>query len=187
MELHEYKEAIKSGVINTPEVFEFIHMMSERALRITALINSGYHEPAELRRILSELIGSEVDESVRLFPPFSCDFGMNISLGKNVFINAGTKMQDQGGITIGNNCMIGHNVVFATLNHGEKPSERRNLYCAPIIVEDDVWIGANATILSGVTIGAGSIVAAGAVVTKDVARMTVVGGVPAKKIRDIEI
>ena len=111
---------------------------------------------------------------------------INISLGKNVFINAGTKMQDQGGITIGNNCLIGHNVVFATLNHREKPSERRNLYCAPITVEDDVWIGANATILSGVTIGAGSIVAAGAVVTKDVARMTVVGGVPAKKIKDIE-
>ena len=186
MNISEYREEIKGGVIESPEAKELVHELSERALKLTSKLNSYYHEPEEVRRILSELTDSEIDETVRLFPPFSCDFGMNLKLGKHVFINAGTRIQDQGGVTIGNNCLIGHNVVFATINHGESPSDRATLYCAPIVVEDDVWIGSNATILAGVTIGKGSIVAAGAVVTKDVPPMTIVGGVPAKKIKDVK-
>ena len=83
--------------------------------------------------------------------------------------------------------MIGHNVVLATLNHEENPEKRGNLIPAPIKIGNDVWIGSNATILSGVTVGSGAIVAAGAVVTKDVEPNTVVGGVPAKYIRDIKL
>ena len=82
--------------------------------------------------------------------------------------------------------MIGHNVVLATLNHEEDPKKRGNLCPAPIKIADGVWIGSNATILPGVTIGEGAIIAAGAVVTKDVEAMSIVGGVPAKLIRKIK-
>ena len=185
MDLEEFRRIVQTGKIASPEAFEFTGQMSQRALKITAKINGGYHEPEEIREFLRELTGSEIDETVRLFPPFSSDFGLNIKLGKRIFINAGTKMQDQGGITIGDGCLIGHNVVFATLDHGLLPEDRRELLCAPIVVGNDVWIGSNATILKGVTIGDGAIIAAGAVVTSDVEPMTIVGGVPARKIKDI--
>ena len=185
MDLEEFREIVATGKIATPEAFEYTGKMSQRALRITAKINSGYHEPVEIRDCLSELTGTEVDETVSLFPPFSSDFGLNIKLGKKIFINAGVKMQDQGGITIGDGCLIGHNVAFATLDHGIEPDKRGELLCAPIVVGNNVWIGSNSTILKGVTIGEGAIVEAGAVVTEDVAPMTIVGGVPAKKIKDI--
>ena len=109
----------------------------------------------------------------------------NIHIGKNVFINAGCKFQDQGGIFIEYGALIGHNVVLATLNHVASPKDRGSMIPAPIRIGKNVWIGANATILPGVTIGDGAIVAAGAVVNRDVPENTVVGGVPAKVIRTI--
>jgi acetyltransferase-like isoleucine patch superfamily enzyme len=158
---------------------------SRQAQKLTCDLNYTYHDFDEIREIFSELIGENVDDEFRLFPPFFTDFGKNIHLGKNVFINAGCKFQDQGGITIGDNVLIGHNVVMATLNHNEDVKKRGNLIPAPISIGNDVWIGSNATILSGVSVGDGAIIAAGAVVTKDVKAKTVVGGVPAKHIRDI--
>ena len=185
MDLEEFRKVVATGKISTPEAFMFTGEMSQRALKILAKINNGYHEPQEICEVLSELTGTDVDESVRMFPPFSSDFGLNIRFGKRIFINAGVKMQDQGGITVGDGCLIGHNVVLATLDHGILPEERGELLCAPIVIGKDVWIGSNATILKGVTIGDGAIIAAGAVVTSDVEPMTIVGGVPAKKIKDI--
>ena len=120
-----------------------------------------------------------------LMPPFHADFGKNIYVGKLVFINAGCSFQDQGGITIGDGCLLGHNTVIATLNHDENPAKRNNLFPAPVVIGNRVWIGSNATILPGVTIGDNAIVAAGAVVTKDVPPDTVVAGVPAKILRKI--
>ena len=158
---------------------------SRQAQKLTCDLNYTYHDFDEIREIFSELIGEKVDDEFRLFPPFFTDFGKNIHLGKNVFINAGCKFQDQGGITIGDNVLIGHNVVMATLNHNEDIKKRGNLIPAPISIGNDVWIGSNATILSGVSVGDGAIIAAGAVVTKDVKAKTIVGGVPAKYIRDI--
>ena len=105
----------------------------------------------------------------------------------NVFINACCKFQDQGGITIGNGVLIGHNVTLATLNHDERPKFRQNIYPKPIKIGDNVWIGSNATILQGVTIGNGAIIGANAVVTHDVPENTIVAGVPAKIIRKIEV
>ena len=99
--------------------------------------------------------------------------------------NAACLFQDQGGIYIEDDCLIGHNVVLATLNHGFEPSDRQNLYHAPIRIEKGVWIGAHVTVLAGVTIGRNAVVAAGAVVTKDVPENMIVGGVPAKVIRSI--
>ncbi len=165
------------------EAHQFMHGVSQEALRITAEINSGYHEPEELRALFSQLIGAPVDESFGLFPPFYTDCGKNIHIGKQVFINMGCKFQDQGGIFIGDGALIGHNVVLATLNHAKSPKDRGTMIPAPIHIGKHVWIGSNATILPGVTIGDGAIVAAGAVVTKDVPENTIVGGVPATVMR----
>ena len=163
-----------------------MHGASQEALRITAELNGRYHEPEDVRATLSQLFREPVHESVGLFPPFHTDFGKNTRVGRDVFINMGCKFQDQGGITIGDRALIGHNVVIATLNHALDPRHRADLLPAPVVIGDDVWIGANATILAGVTLGDGAVVAAGAVVTKDVAARTIVGGTPARPIRTID-
>lgn len=162
-----------------------MHALSQEAIRICMEINNHYHTPEELAEIFSELIGQHVPEGFGLFPPFNCDCGKNIHLGKDVFINSGCKFQDQGGIYIGDRALIGHNVVLATLNHPLDPAKRAGLEPAPIHIEEDVWIGSQAVVLPGVRIGHGSVVAAGAVVTKDVPPLSIVGGVPAKLIKEI--
>jgi len=161
-----------------------VHFSNE-AMRITAELNGSYHPRDEVRSMMAELIGKPVDETFTLFPPIYTDFGKNISIGKNVFINSCCNFQDQGGVTIKDGVLIGHKVVFATLNHGYSQETRHCLYPAPIVVGNNVWIGSNATILPGVTIGDNAIVAAGAVVTKDVAPDTVVGGVPSRFIKTV--
>lgn len=160
-----------------------MHETSQEALRITGELNSGWKDPAEVRRLLARLIGRPVDDSVTVFPPFYSDFGRNIAIGERVFINAGCIFQDQGGITIGDDCLIGHNAVLATLNHDLAPSRRADLLPAPIVLGTNVWIGANATILPGVTVGDNAVVAAAAVVTKDVPDNAIVVGSPAKVVR----
>lgn len=187
MDLAEFLDHLNSGklVKGGSEAHQFMHGVSQEALRITAEINGSYHEPAQLRALFSELTGRPVDESFGLFPPFYTDCGKNIHIGKNVFINMGCKFQDQGGIFIGDGALIGHNVVLATLNHAASPKDRDSMIPAPIRIGKNVWVGANAVILPGVTIGDGAIVAAGAVVNRDVPENTVVGGVPAKVIRTI--
>lgn len=171
----------------TPEIGVFMNEMSDRARRITCRINGSYHSQEELRGLMGELFGRPVDETFRLFPPFYTDFGQNIHIGRNVFINAGCHFQDHGGVTLGDGTLVGHNVVFATLNHLLDPARRAEMIPAPIVVGRNVWIGSNATILQGVTIGDGAVVAAGAVVTRDVEPRTIVGGVPARMIRRIEL
>ena len=187
MDLAEFLDHLNSGklVKGGSEAHQFMHGVSQEALRITAEINGSYHEPAQLRVLFSELTGRPVDESFWLFPPFYTDCGKNIHIGKNVFINMGCKFQDQGGIFIEDGALIGHNVVLATLNHAASPKDRGSMIPAPIRIGKNVWVGANAVILPGVTIGDGAIVAAGAVVNRDVPENTVVGGVPAKVIRTI--
>ena len=158
----------------------------EEAIQITMELNQAYHSPEKRRDLMAQLIGKPVDESFTLFPPFYSDYGKNISIGKNVFINSSCHFQDQGGIEIGDGCLIGHNVVLATVNHDLDPSQSRKNHYAPIKLGQHVWIGSNATITAGVTIGDWAVVAAGAVVTKDVPPYTVVGGVPAKMIKTVE-
>ena len=187
MDLEAFLEHLNSGkpVPGGSEAHQFMHGVSQEALRLTAEINGSYHTPEELRRLFSQLISAPVDETFGLFPPFYTDCGKNIHIGSHVFINMGCKFQDQGGIFIGDGALIGHNVVLATLNHAMSPKDRGSMIPAPIHIGNHVWIGSNATILPGVTIGDGAIVAAGAVVTKDVPENTIVGGVPAKIIRHL--
>ncbi len=162
-----------------------MHELSQEAIRITMEINNAYHNHDEIVALMSELTGMEIHESFGLFPPFYTDCGKNLKIGKRVFINAGCKFQDQGGITIGDDVLVGHNCVIATLNHVLDPDRRADMIPAPVKIGDKVWIGANVTILQGVTIGEGAIVAAGAVVNKDVPARTVVGGIPAKVLKTI--
>lgn len=139
-----------------------------------------------MRELLSELTGAPIDESVTLFPPFSSDFGKNTKFGRRVFINSGCTFQDQGGIVVGDDCLIGHNVVIATLNHDVAPSRRADMHPAAVVIGRNVWIGANATILPGVTIGDNAVVAAAAVATRDVPAQSIVVGSPAKVVRSVE-
>lgn len=187
MTLNDFLAQVKERrPLGNPETQAFMNEMSDEARRITCEINGTYHSQEELRELFSRLFGKPVEPTFRVFPPFYTDFGKNITVGKNVFINAGCQFQDHGGIIIGDGTLIGHNVVFATLNHDFNPQNRAWMMPAPIVLGRNVWIGSHATILPDVTIGDGAIVAAGAVVTKDVPANTIVGGVPAKVIRKIK-
>ncbi|MDE6579116.1 MAG: sugar O-acetyltransferase [Ruminiclostridium sp.] len=148
-------------------------------------LNFQYHTPEEIREIMGRLTGRKIDGTFRLFPPFYTDFGKNIKIGKDIFINSGCHFQDQGGIDIGDGALIGHNVVLATINHDLDPAMKRANHYAPIKIGKHVWIGSNVTVLQGVEIGDWAVVAAGAVVTRDVPPLTVVGGVPAKVLKTI--
>lgn len=145
-----------------------------------------YRIPEEIVAIFSKLTGKKVDDSFRLFPPFYTDCGKNISVGKNVFINSGCRFQDQGGITIGDGCLIGHSVIITTLNHLEEPSQRQAIVPKSVTIGQNVWIGANVTILPGITIGDNAIIGAGSVVVKDISANTVAVGNPCRVRRYIK-
>ena len=165
---------------------QLVSALIQESIKICMEINTVYHSPEEIIQLMSELIGKELDSSFRLFPPFNADFGKNITIGKNVFINSGCRFQDQGGIVIGDGSLIGHNVVIATVNHVLEPHMNRKNHYAPVHIGNNVWIGSNVKVLPGVSIGDGAVIAAGAVATKDVEAYSVVGGVPAKLIKHIE-
>ena len=162
MELNKLLEHFNNGDIvgENWDVIELMRYYSREAQKITMEINTSFHEPDELTELMSELIGKPGGQNFALFPPFYTDFGKNIHIGDNVFINAGCKFQDQGGIYIGDGVLIGHGVVLATLDHDLDPVKRQQLHPAPIRIGKGVWIGANATICKGVTIGDNSVVAA---------------------------
>ncbi len=172
-------------IVAGSEVHKTMHSISQRALRLTANINNTYHSPEKLRGLMSELIDQPLDEGFGLFPPFYTDCGQNITIGQRTFINMGCSFQDWGGIAIGDDCLIGHNCTICTVNHSKDPEQRGDMTCVPVQIGNKVWVGANVTILPGVSIGDGAIIAAGAVVTKDVEPNTIVAGVPAKMIKKI--
>ena len=128
-----------------------MHGAAQDALRITAEINTGYRTPDEVRALLAELTGKPIDDSVVVFPPFYSEFGKNLTLGKNVFINIGCRFQDTGGITIGDGTLIGHGSTLTTLNHGVDPDRRADMIPAPIAIGRKVWLGAAVTVVPGVT------------------------------------
>jgi acetyltransferase-like isoleucine patch superfamily enzyme len=157
-----------------------------KATRKTAELNTLVSDdPARVRDIFSEITAQEIDPSFYLIPPFYTDFGENIRIGKNVFVNHACTFMDRGGITLEDNVLIGPKVNLITTNHPLNPAERRATISHPIHIGRNAWIGAAATVLPGVTIGENAIVAAGAVVTTDVPPNTVVAGVPAKVIRSV--
>ena len=161
-----------------------IQAVVNRTLKLNPTLN--HSADVELiRKHLSEIIGKEIDASTIIFVPFYTNFGQFITIGKNVFINHACSFLDMGGITIEDNVLIGPKVNLITENHPLNPNDRKTLICKPIVIKRNAWIGAAATILPGVTIGENAVVAAGAVVTTDVPPNTIVGGVPAKFIKNI--
>jgi acetyltransferase-like isoleucine patch superfamily enzyme len=171
--------------LNDPE-YPKLFKVIQKAIRTTAKLNNLVMDDLqEINSIFSELIGKKVDDTFFIIPPFYSDFGENINIGKNVFVNHACTFMDRGGITIEDNVLIGPKVNLITTNHPINPAERRATISQPIVIKKGAWIGVGATILPGVTIGENSIVAAGAVVSKDVADNTIVGGIPAKFIKSI--
>ena len=187
IDIEKFLKHVNSGkpIPTGTEIYDFMVKLSHEAMRITAELNSSYHTPEEIRDIFTQLTGREIDSTFSIFPPFYTDCGKNIHIGKNVFINTCCHFQDQGGIFIGDGVLIGQNVTLATLDHGFAPKDRGTTYPTPIILEKNVWLGANVTIVSGVRIGENAIIAAGAMVTKDIPANVVAGGVPAKVIKNI--
>jgi acetyltransferase-like isoleucine patch superfamily enzyme len=174
---------IESG---TPEA-RVVSDAVRRAVRLTAALNRlPYDDQTAIHRAWSELTGRPVDGTFHLIPPVWSEQGVNIRVGHKVFINQGCTLNDIGGITIGDDVMLGPNVSLISSGHPLDPSTRRSvIVAAPIVLERNVWIGAGATVLQGVTIGADAVVAAGAVVTRDVPPAVVVAGNPARILRSV--
>ena len=143
-------------------------------------------EETSVREVFEELIGKPVGDSFNLIPPFYADYGLNITVGRAVFIGYECMFTGHGAIDIADEVMIANKVNLVTAGHPVEPDKRRSyITVEPITVERNVWIGTAATVLPGVTIGADSVVAAGAVVTHDVPPATLVAGVPATVIRHL--
>ena len=176
----------ESYIESSSMLFTTFHKLSQRALKITMELNSKYHTPDEIKEIFSKLTDSKIGENFGLFPPFYTDCGVNIKIGKNVFINACCRFQDQGGIEIKDGALIGHNVTIATLNHDFNPQKRANLKPNSVKIGKNVWVGSDSTILPGVEIGDGAIIGAGSVVTKNIPPNTIAVGNPAKVIKEIK-
>jgi acetyltransferase-like isoleucine patch superfamily enzyme len=155
-------------------------------MRIAAEMNTGYHTEAEMRDYMRQITGSDIDETLRIFTPFHINYGKKTTFGRDCFVNFGCTFLALGGITIEDDVFIGPQCVLATDYHPENPETRHSLLTKPIVVKRNAWLGANVTVLAGVTIGENAIVAAGSVVTKDVPANMVVAGSPARVIRPID-
>jgi acetyltransferase-like isoleucine patch superfamily enzyme len=166
-----------------PEIHKLQEASYEVKKQLIELNNST--EPDETLKILSEIVGKKL-ENVAVFTPIYINYGKNLNIGKNVFINFDCTFLTLGGITIEDDVLIGPKVSLITENHPLESQHRKGLIGKSILIKKNAWIGANATILPGVTIGENTVVAAGAVVSKDVPDNVVVGGVPAKIIKTIE-
>ena len=188
MDLKELLEHFNNGdtIGEDWAVIEQMRFHSREARKITLEINTKYHEPDELAALFSELIGEPVGENFGLSPPFYTDFGKNTVVGERTFINAGCKFQDQGGIVIGDDCLIGHNATLCTINHAQDPDRRGDMEFHPIHIGNKVWLGANVTILPGVTIGDNSVIGAGSVVTRDIPPDVLALGVPCRVVRPVK-
>lgn len=161
----------------TPQSRAFAQRV-QLVMGLTSRLNALPFDDLEGRSaLLAEIFGGPIPDSLSILPPFFCDYGLGASFGERVFINQGCFFLDFGGITIGDRVLIGPRVTLSTAGHPVEPDERYDFIThAPIVIEDDVWIGAAATITPGVRVGRGSVVGAGAVVAKDVPPMSVVTG-----------
>lgn len=138
-----------------------------------------------VRKLWGELSGTPLDPTTTIQIPVYVNIGKFTRIGKNVYINHLCSMLDMGTITIGDDVLIGPKVNILSEEHPVNPADRKALMVRPVVIKNGAWIGAGATILPGVTVGENSIVAAGAVVNKDVPDNTIVGGIPAKVIKEI--
>ncbi|NRO50988.1 DapH/DapD/GlmU-related protein [Lactobacillus helveticus] len=162
---------------------EIMQQIISQNQRLLQNLNTQRHCSCEVQQLVSEIIGDPVADTTEIRLPFYSDYGRNIKLGERVFINANVMMVDLGGITIEDDVLIGSGAYLISVNHQLDPHHRKELELKPVLIKKNAWIGAKATILPGVTVGENAVVAAGAVVTKDVPANTVVAGMPAKVIK----
>jgi maltose O-acetyltransferase len=148
------------------------------------LNTSASHDTAGRQALLAELLGT-AGENLSVEPPFYCDYGYNITTGRNVFINFNCVILDVAPVTLGDNVLLGPNVQLYTALHPLDWKQRAEglEYAKPLVIGSHVWIGGGAILCPGITIGDRSIIGAGSVVTRDVPPDTVVAGNPAKVIR----
>lgn len=182
----DFIERARGGIPTSeedPDLDQFLSAM-DRAHGLCERFNVPCTPWDERRRILEELFGQELDDETSVNPTFYCDIGTNIHVGRHFRMNFDCVILDSADVWIGDYVMIGPKVSIVTPGHRFPPEERRlTKTCArPIRIGDDVWVGAAATILGGVTIGDGAIIGAGAVVTKDVPERATYVGVPAHDI-----
>ncbi len=164
-------------------VTERVQVVMELTSRLNVLRHS---DTAARIALLGQIFGRPAPQTLTLYPPFYCDYGLKLEFGEHVFVNQNCSFYDMGGITIGDRTMIGPGVTLTTAGHPVEPAERfAGITTAPIVIEPNVWIGANATITPGVRVGSGSVVAAGAVVAKDVPPNCIVSSGGYIKRRDL--
>ena len=163
-----------------------MYAVVQETMRLCAEMNTGYHSEEEVRHYLREITQSEVDDTVRVFPPFNINYGRSTRFGRDCFVNFGCTFLAIGGITVEDGAFIGPHCVLATEYHPEDPARRHSLLTRPIVIGRNAWLGADVKVLAGVTIGENAIVAAGSVVTRDVPAGMVVAGSPARVIRPIK-
>lgn len=180
-------DRLRKGEIISPDDPQ-AHQMMEASFATKKLLvqMNNAADPGEIRSFLSQIIGSDVDATVNVFTPLHINYGKHTKIGKNVFINFDCVFLDLGGITIEDDVFIAPKVSLLSEGHPTSREERHSLIAKPIHIKRNAWIGANATILPGVTIGENAVVAAGAIVSKDVPDNTIVGGIPAKIIKEIK-
>ncbi|GEN70990.1 nodulation protein L [Chryseobacterium lathyri] len=179
-------DELKNGTTVTPQHPQIKDLRDNSYATISWLqkLNASSN-PEEIRKILSEITNTAIDETVAIFPPIYINYGKHLEIGKNVFINFDCTFLTLGGIVIEDNVMIGPKVSMLSEGHPLPSAERHSLVPGKIHIKQNAWIGAGAIILPGITIGENSVVAAGAVVTKDVPAGTVVAGTPAKIIKSV--
>ena len=168
---------------NDPDYFKIINACNDTRKLLVQLSSASDEE--EIRKLLSEITGDEVESTTMVFPPFQINYGKNTKIGKNVFINFDCTFLDLGGITIEDQVMLAPKVSLLSEGHPVSINDRQTLTVGKIHIKRNAWIGANATILQGLTIGENAVVAAGEVVYTDVPANTVVGGIQAKHIKNI--
>ena len=185
--MHPLFERLHSGEtipFDDPHYGE-IFKIASRTMQLSAELNRSA-DINRIRELLSQITESSIDQSTTVLAPFHINLGIFTHMGKNVFINHDCTFLDIGGITIEDDVLIGPKVSLITESHPLSPAERRALIVKPIVIKRNAWIGAGATILPGVTVGENAVVAAGAVVNKDVPANTAVAGVPAKVIKALD-
>jgi len=165
---------------------ETVYNEQKRARILTQKLNTMDRSDFEgITAVIQELLQTE--ETPFINPPFYCDYGNHIKVGKNFFCNYNCTMLDVSRITFGDNCLLGPNVAIYSAGHPVHPDSRNSLYEYGIDVNigNNVWIGGNSVICAGVTIGDCCVIGAGSVVTKDIPAWTIAAGNPAKVIRKI--
>lgn len=186
MTLEDQRQHILGGAVYNDLTQELINAR-ERAVLATDAYNASFGQRPEIREALLNDLFECAGEGALFEPTFRCEFGFNISVGKNFYANFDCVMLDGGGITIGDSVLFGPRVSVFTTNHALDPAERAAGACIakPVVIGDNVWVGGGVTINPGVTIGEGAVIGSGSVVTRDVLARTLAAGVPARVIREI--